>query len=55
MKAQQLVELEEAILIKENPENEKLKVKIQDLWAYRLLEGNQPETDVWHSILQVGI
>lgn len=53
VKAQQLVELEEAIWVKEAPHNLELRSRIQNLWACRLLEGNQPETDVWHSILQV--
>lgn len=53
VKLQQLAELEEVIEFKQSDVNSTKRTEIQGLWAKRLLEGCRPDTDVWHSILQV--
>lgn len=53
VKLQQLAELEEAIAFKQNEVTGAKRAEIRELWAKRLLEGCQPDTDVWHSMLQV--
>lgn len=53
VKVQQLFEVEEVMLYKEVPEDSPRRKQIQEVWAERLLEGCQADTEVWHSILQV--
>lgn len=55
VKLQQLAELEEVIMFEESDEatSELKRKEIKELWANRL-QGCQMDTDVWHSILQVG-